>query len=104
MNEFGLVIGETTFGGVAALQHQEGAQLDYGNLEWITLQRAKTARQAIHVLDGLMQTYGYYSEGTFISLFFSVFFSLFRLRCRCCAHIIAMSETMTKNGPAQLIT
>ena len=38
MNEFGLVIGETTYGGVAALQHQTGAILDYGNLEWLALQ------------------------------------------------------------------
>ena len=49
MNEFGLSIGETTYGGVGALQEQDGAIMDYGSLIWITLQRAKTAREAIQV-------------------------------------------------------
>ena len=68
MNEYGLSISETTYGGVAALQKQPGAIMDYGNLEWVTLQRAKTARDAIHIIDDLMQTYGYASEGESFSI------------------------------------
>ncbi len=68
MNQFGLVIGETTFGGIASLQSQKGALMDYGNLIWITLSRAKTAREAIKTLDTLMQDYGYYSEGESFSI------------------------------------
>ena len=41
-NEFGLVIGETTFGGISSLQSQKAAKMDYGSLIWTTLQRAKT--------------------------------------------------------------
>lgn len=67
-NEFGLVIGETTYGGVSALQSQTGALLDYGSLIWLALQRAKTAREAIATLDELMQTYGYASEGESFSI------------------------------------
>lgn len=68
MNEFGLVIGETTYGGVSSLQHQPGAKIDYGSLIWVTLQRAKTAREAIHTMSDLMSTYGYYSEGESFSI------------------------------------
>ena len=45
-NEFGLTIGETTWGGTSNGK-QEGAIMDYGSLIWVTLQRAKTAREAI---------------------------------------------------------
>ncbi len=38
MNEFGLSIGETTYGGIASLQEQDGAIMDYGSLIWVTLQ------------------------------------------------------------------
>lgn len=68
MNEFGLSIGETTYGGVGALQEQDGAIMDYGSLIWITLQRAKTAREAIQVAGNLMATYGYASEGESFSI------------------------------------
>jgi dipeptidase len=68
MNEFGLSIGETTYGGVEALQEQDGAIIDYGSLIWITLQRAKTAREAIQVAGDLMATYGYASEGESFSI------------------------------------
>ncbi len=67
-NEWGVVIGETTYGGLANLQEQDGAIMDYGSLIWVTLQRAKTARQAIQVLDALMQKYGYASEGESFSI------------------------------------
>ena len=58
MNEHQLVIGETTFGGLEALcQGQPGALMDYGNLIWTTLQRAKTVPEAITVMAALVGTY-----------------------------------------------
>jgi dipeptidase len=68
MNEFGLVIGETTFGGIAELQVQSKAVIDYGSLIWITLQRSKTAREAINTIGALLSEYGYASEGESFSL------------------------------------
>ena len=53
-NEHGLVIGESTFGGFEALAKQPGAIIDYGSLIYLTLQRAKTAREAIHIMADLM--------------------------------------------------
>lgn len=68
-NEHGLVIGESTFGGVAVLaMNQSGAILDYGSLIYMTLQRSKTVVEAIHTMVGLMDTYGYYSAGESLSL------------------------------------
>ena len=66
-NEFGLTIGETTFGGNSTLSGGPGV-LSYGSVIWITLQRAKTAREAITVMDSLMQTYGYTSDGESFSI------------------------------------
>jgi len=70
MNEFQLTIGETTFGGLEELWNkgQPGAVMDYGNLIWTTLQRAKTAREAVDVMDQLTQKYGYVSEGESFTL------------------------------------
>lgn len=68
INEHGLSIGETTFGGLSELQSQEGAVMDYGSLIWTTLQRASTAREAIHVISQLMDSFGYYSEGESFSI------------------------------------
>lgn len=68
INEHGVIIGETTYGGVADLQSQTGAKVDYGSLIWITLQRSTTAREAISTIDSLMQTYGYASEGESFSI------------------------------------
>jgi len=67
-NEHGLVIGESTFGGVEALAKQPGAIIDYGSLIYLTLQRTKTAREAIETMSDLMDTYGYASEGESISI------------------------------------
>ena len=39
-----------------------------GQLIWVTLQRAKTAREAITTIDHLMQTYGYASSGESFSI------------------------------------
>ena len=63
INEHGLIIAETTLGGRQILQSQDNAILDYGSLIWITLQRSKTAKEAIEMIDSLMQQYGYYSGG-----------------------------------------
>ena len=62
MNEFQLTIGETTFGGRKELVDTTGI-IDYGSLIYITLQRAKTAREAIKVMTSLVNEYGYCSEG-----------------------------------------
>jgi dipeptidase len=65
----GLVIGESTFGGVALLaDNQTGAMIDYGSLIYLTLQRARTAKEAITVMADLMDTYGYASGGESFSL------------------------------------
>lgn len=49
MNEHQLTIGETTFGGREELSDSTGI-MDYGSLIYITLQRAKNAREAIKVM------------------------------------------------------
>jgi len=68
-NSVGLVIGESTFGGVDVLaKYQEGAIMDYGSLIYVTLQRASTARQAIQTMADLVDEYGYASEGESFSL------------------------------------
>ncbi len=64
VNEMGLIIAETTFGGLPELDgHNHGHLIDYGSLIWITLQRAKTAREAIALIDDLTAKYGYASDG-----------------------------------------
>ncbi len=67
MNQYQVIITETTFGGREELWHGSGV-MDYGSLIFITLQRAQTAREAIEVMDSLMQTYGYPSEGESFSV------------------------------------
>lgn len=62
MNEHQLTITETTFGGRPELVDSTGL-LDYGSLIYITLQRAKTAREAIRVMTDLIDRYGYNSGG-----------------------------------------
>lgn len=62
VNEHGLAIGETTFGGNETLAGGEGV-LDYGSLIYVTLQRARTAREAIKTFGELVERYGYVSEG-----------------------------------------
>jgi len=68
MNEYQVAIGETTFGGRSELHTQSGAIMDYGSLIYVTLQRAKTAREAIEVMTNLAEEYGYYSEGESFSI------------------------------------
>ncbi len=67
MNEHQLIIAESTFGGREELVNPEGI-MDYGSLIYITLQRAKTAREAIQIMDHLVQEYGYYSSGESFSI------------------------------------
>ncbi len=67
MNEHQLAIGETTFGGRPELVDPKGL-IDYGSLIYITLQRAKTAREAIQVMAELVAEYGYYSSGESMSI------------------------------------
>ncbi|MBQ0123318.1 MAG: C69 family dipeptidase [Bacteroidales bacterium] len=67
MNEHQLIIGETTFGGREGLENKDGI-MDYGSLIYITLQRARTAREAIRTIDELMQTYGYPTSGESFSI------------------------------------
>jgi len=62
INEFQVTIGETTYGGREEMVDSTGI-LDYGSLIYITLQRSKTAREAIKVMTTLVETYGYNSEG-----------------------------------------
>ncbi|MDR0790718.1 MAG: C69 family dipeptidase [Bacteroidales bacterium] len=67
MNEWGVAIGETTYGGREELADSTGG-IDYGSLMYIALQRSKTAREAIKCIAELMETYGYYSEGESFSI------------------------------------
>ena len=66
-NEHSLFITETTFGGRPELEDPNGG-IDYGSLIYITLQRAKTAREAIDIIVDLANTYGYASSGESFSL------------------------------------
>lgn len=67
MNEHSLIITETTWGGRESLIDPEG-RIDYGSLIYITLQRAKTAREAIDVIVSLANRYGYASSGESFSI------------------------------------
>lgn len=67
MNEHQLVIGETTWGGREEFMDPT-AILDYGSLIYITLQRAKSAREAIEIYTSLADEYGYASSGESITI------------------------------------
>lgn len=67
MNEHSLIIGETTYGGRSELADSTGL-IDYGSLIYITLQRARTAREAIRTIVDLANTYGYASSGESFSI------------------------------------
>lgn len=69
MNEHQLVIGETTWGGHSELEDTTGNSiLDYGSLIYITLERCKTAREAIKTMTDLVEKYGYASTGETFSI------------------------------------
>ncbi|MCK4413523.1 MAG: C69 family dipeptidase [Candidatus Eisenbacteria sp.] len=67
MNEHQLAIGETTFGGREELINPDGL-FHYWDLMKIALQRARTAREAIDVMTGLVAQYGYRSGGETFSI------------------------------------
>jgi dipeptidase len=67
MNQHQLSIGETTFGGRPGLEDST-AIIDYGSLIYMTLQRAKSAREAIATFSQLVSDYGYASEGESFSI------------------------------------
>ncbi len=67
MNEHQLIIGETTWGGREEQVDPKGI-MDYGSLIYITLQRARTAREAIETIVSLANEYGYPSEGETFSI------------------------------------
>ncbi len=67
MNEHQLAIAETTYGGRKELVNPEG-KIDYGSLIYITLKRAKTAREAIQTMTQLVEEHGYYSSGESFSI------------------------------------
>jgi len=62
INEYQVTIGETTYGGREEMVDSTGI-LDYGSLIYITLQRSRSAREAISIMTSLAETYGYNSEG-----------------------------------------
>ena len=68
MNEHQLAIGETTYGGREELAKEIEGGIDYGSYIYLTLQRAKNAREAIQVLAGFMSQYPYHSEGESFSI------------------------------------
>jgi len=67
MNEHQVAIGETTYGGIRELRDSTGI-VDYGSLMYITLQRARTAREAIKIMGELVAEYGYASSGESFSI------------------------------------
>lgn len=66
-NEHQLIIAETTWGGREEQVNQEGI-MDYGSLIYVTLERARTAREAIQTIAALACEYGYPSEGETFSI------------------------------------
>ncbi len=67
MNEHQLMIAETTYGGRKELVDPEG-KMDYGSMIYLTLQRCKTAREAITTMVDLANTHGYASSGESFSV------------------------------------
>lgn len=67
MNEKQVAIGETTYGGRQELVDTT-ALIDYGNLMYFALQRAKSAREAIKIMAELVEEYGYFSSGESFSI------------------------------------
>ena len=68
INEHQLAMGETTWGGRKELAHGSGSGIDYGNLIYVTLQRARNCREAIKVMHELVSTYGYSDGGESFSI------------------------------------
>jgi dipeptidase len=67
MNEHQLAIGETTFDGRPELENPKGG-IHYWALMQLALQRARSAREAIQVMTGLVDEFGYSSTGESFSI------------------------------------
>ncbi len=67
INENGVALAESTWGGRHELLDTCGI-IDYGSLIYITLERARTAREAIDIMTSLVAEYGYASEGESFSI------------------------------------
>ena len=69
VNEHGLVITESTFGGLTELIcTRRNGKMDYGSLIWVTLQRSRNAREAITTMTNLVADHGYASTGESFSI------------------------------------
>jgi len=67
MNENQVAIGESTFGGRKELEDKTGV-VDYGSLMFLSMDRARTARDAIRVIAELVAEHGYASSGESFSI------------------------------------
>ncbi len=68
INEHQFAMGETTWGGIEPLSKGNAAGIDYGNLIYLALQRARNCREAIRIMADLVETYGYADGGESFSL------------------------------------
>ncbi len=68
INECQFSMGETTWGGIEPLSKGNVTGIDYGNLIYVTLQRAKNCREAIRIMANLVAEYGYADGGESFSL------------------------------------
>lgn len=62
INEHQLAVGEATFGGKRIMRSKNGI-IDYYEINRLMLERAKTAREAIKVVDEVTKKYGYNDGG-----------------------------------------
>ena len=67
MNELGVTIAESTWGGRPELEDTTGI-MDYGSLIYVTLERAANAREALKIMTDLVAEYGYHSSGESFSI------------------------------------
>jgi dipeptidase len=67
MNDEQLAVGESTFGGRAALQSDRGL-IDCQQLVRLMIERCKTAREAIQLAGELTKTYGYNDSGECLTI------------------------------------
>ncbi len=62
INEYQLAVGESTFGGKKIMRSDVGT-IDYYEINRIMVERAKTAREAIKIIDEVTKKYGYIDGG-----------------------------------------
>lgn len=67
MNEYGVTISESTWGGRSELNDTTGI-MDYGSLIYVTLERSRNAREALKTMTDLVAEYGYHSSGESFSI------------------------------------